>query len=441
MNEADALQYANLPDSLLEQEKNLKIAITFHKKQLNEAIEYEDITEKERLDKILFEEQQQYSQLIANLENNYPDYYRLKYQQNKTHLTDVQQILDDQTTLIEYFVGDRAVYILSIQKNQAHLYKVKKPGNWKEMIKDLRQSISNVYQNDKTLFSENARYLGQLLLDSVICVLPDETTRLQIIPDAELNYIPFEVLLTEDFDKNNIQYKNLEYLLKSKAVGYTYSAALWLENNENSLKAETSTYGGYAPRYDHPDYNDLPIARQTVQDLANDLNVKAFLNQKATLSNFLIDTKNYNILHLAMHGIVNDTIPLSSYLAFSPGGQYKLYAYDLYNMKINSDLSILHACNTGSGELQKGEGVMSLSRAFTYAGCPSLVMSLWQIPEETTSGITQSFIKHLQNGEMKDIALQKAKLAYLENANKTFGSPAFWAGLVATGNLSALNFE
>jgi len=110
-------------------------------------------------------------------------------------------------------------------------------------------------------------------------------------------------------------------------------------------------------------------------------------------------------------------------------------------MKINSDLTILHACNTGSGELQKGEGVMSLSRAFTYAGCPSLVMGLWEIPEEASSEITKSFIEHLKNGSTKDVALQKAKLAYLESdsTSKYNLSPAYWAGLVATGNLDSLD--
>jgi len=103
-------------------------------------------------------------------------------------------------------------------------------------------------------------------------------------------------------------------------------------------------------------------------------------------------------------------------------------------------LSILNACNTGTGELQKGEGVMSLSRAFTYAGCPSLVMSLWQIPEAATAEIIQSFISNLQKGATKDVALQQAKLAYLESQPERIASPAYWAGMVATGNLAALDF-
>ena len=123
MNEAEALQYANLPDTLLEKEKDLKIAITFHQKQLNEALEYEDTLEIERLDKILFEEKQQYNQLINNLEENHHEYYQLKYRQNEIQLVDVQKQLDDKTALLSYFVGDSSIYILSIQKEKSKLYK------------------------------------------------------------------------------------------------------------------------------------------------------------------------------------------------------------------------------------------------------------------------------------------------------------------------------
>ncbi len=445
MNEADALQFANLPDSLVEQEKDLKIALTYHNKQLNElTASAENKQEIDRLTNVLFDEKQQYQQLITDLENNYPDYYRLKYQQNQTQLNEVQQSLDNQTAILEYFVGEEVIYLLLISTDHTHLYRVNKPDNWNQTIQHLRQSITNVYQAEKALFTTNARQLSRLLVDPVLCDLSTAIKRLQIIPDAELNYVPFEVLLTADTDKTNIQYKNLNYLLKEKSIAYTYSAALWLETRETHdplFNQPKTSYGGYAPRYNNQTYSDLPIARETVKVLANALSGQSYINEEAVISNFLNDQNHYNMLHLATHGVLNDENPLNSYMAFSPAENYKLYAYDLYNMKINSDLTILHACNTGSGELQKGEGVMSLSRAFTYAGCPSLVMSLWQIPEESTSEITKLFIEYLQNGLTKDVALQQAKLAYLDSAKQTLDTPAFWAGLVATGNLEAMDFQ
>jgi len=440
MNEADALQFANLPDSLLEQEKDLKMALTFHNKQLNET---EETLEIERLNNILFEEKQQYTQLINHLEKNYPDYYRLKYQQNQTQLTDVQNTLNDKTALLEYFIGDSSIYVLSIQKEHSKLYQVKKPANWKTTIDSFRYSITDIHRDKPMLFVETSQQLYEWHLSEPLCDLQNEITQLQIIPDAELNYVPFEILLTENVDKNNIQYKKLPYLLKSKSVGYAYSAALLLENMEIATLSKTFAYGGYAPIYENKNYANLYTTKLTVQDLANALNGKAYIGKEATLTNFINDPKSYNILHLSMHGVLKDKKPLSSYMAFYPTNPYKLFASDLYNMQINTDLTILHACNTGIGELQKGEGVMSLSRAFTYAGCPSLVMSLWQIPEKATSEITSLFIKHLQTGLTKDVALQQAKLNYIQNENipERLALPAYWAGLVAAGNLNAIDFD
>jgi len=291
MNEADALQFANLPDSLLEQEKDLKITITFHKKQLNEAIEYEDSTEIERLDKLLFEEKQQYNQLINNLEDNYPDYYRLKYQQNQTQLVDVQNTLDDKTALLEYFVGDSAIYVLSIQKNHSRLYEVKKPNHWKTTIKDFRQSITNPFHDHPALFVKSADSLYQLLLSKPLCDLQADITRLQIIPDGELNYVPFEILLMESTTKSNILHKELPYLLKTKSVGYAYSAALLLESIETTATVKTYPYGGYAPIYykDDTSFYDLPITRDKVKSLADLLNGKAYLSEQATLQRILED--------------------------------------------------------------------------------------------------------------------------------------------------------
>lgn len=157
-----------------------------------------------------------------------------------------------------------------------------------------------------------------------------------------------------------------------------------------------------------------------------------------------------------MHGMLNDEYPLNSHLVFTQNTRvnddYKLFAADLYNLKLNTNLAVLSACETGTGELQKGEGVMSLSRAFTYAGCSSLVMSLWSIPEKSSVEVLYNFFKNLKKERPKkisqktsktpkDVALREAKLAYLENTLATTSHPVYWAGLVLTGNTEAMHFE
>ena len=110
-------------------------------------------------------------------------------------------------------------------------------------------------------------------------------------------------------------------------------------------------------------------------------------------------------------------------------------------MQFKTGLAVLSACNTGNGELRRSEGVMSLARAFAYAGCPSTVMSLWSIPDESTSKVMLEFYKNLKNGEPKDIALQKAKLEYLENCPPQYSIPNEWGATVVIGNISPIDFK
>ena len=103
-------------------------------------------------------------------------------------------------------------------------------------------------------------------------------------------------------------------------------------------------------------------------------------------------------------------------------------------------LVILSACETGKGRLISGEGVMSLSRAFSYAGCPSVITSLWKAEDNATAFIMQQLHKSLQQGLNKDEALQKAKLDYLKSdkIEARFKTPDFWANLILVGDPSGI---
>lgn len=461
MNENEALQFTNLPDSLREQEKDLKIAISFYDRRLNETkaelsnLESEEET-KEMEDEInelendLFEYKENYHRLIKNLEENYPDYYQFKYQQKESTLAEVQNQLDEQTALLEYFVGNTYMYIFCIQKHKTKLYQIEKSENWDQQINDFISLFKPASLNSDELnsststnqFIEQANYLHDLLLQQPLNDLDKSITNLQIIPDAELNYLPFDVLFYEKSDTTtNSTFSNLPYLIKQKAIGYAYSANLWLDNLNTQPLQNPVAYGGYASQHSFEEEDiDLPIARKQVKSIAELFKGKSYLADTATKSAFLSDENAYNILHFAMHGKVNDTLPLNSHLVFTKTDSLnKLFAADLYNTKLQTNLAVLGACNTGTGKVQKGEGVMSLSRAFTFAGCPSLVMSLWSIPDASSAKVLDNFFTNLKEGLPKDVALQQAKLHFLETSEKSH--PLYWAGLVAVGNLDSLHFK
>ena len=101
-------------------------------------------------------------------------------------------------------------------------------------------------------------------------------------------------------------------------------------------------------------------------------------------------------------------------------------------------MAVLSACNTGYGKLIKGEGIMSLARAFSYAGCPSVVMSHWQVDDKSTSELMELFYKELSEGKAKDEALRLAKLEYLKHSNITTSHPFYWSSFVVIGSTNPI---
>jgi len=127
------------------------------------------------------------------------------------------------------------------------------------------------------------------------------------------------------------------------------------------------------------------------------------------------------------------------YLAFTQTSDTldrKLYVRDLYNLKLNADMVVLSACETGLGELQQGEGILSLARGFAYAGAKSIISSLWSVNDKSTADIMTSFYSHLKEGKTKDDALRRAKLDYLsQNPN---AQPFYWAAFTAVGDMKPI---
>ena len=101
-------------------------------------------------------------------------------------------------------------------------------------------------------------------------------------------------------------------------------------------------------------------------------------------------------------------------------------------MELNADMAVLSACESGIGKVHRGEGMMSLSRAFMYAGVPSTVISLWKVPDQATSLLMKKFYGFLKLGQSKHLALANAKREFIKD-NPAMSAPVFWAGFVVNG--------
>jgi CHAT domain-containing protein len=184
----------------------------------------------------------------------------------------------------------------------------------------------------------------------------------------------------------------------------------------------------------------LPIkgTKEEINAIAGLFQTKKLFDQKATETYFKEHAGKFSILHLAMHTIIDNQNPLYSKLVFSSpepssADDGYLNTYELFSLHLTGQLAVLSACNTGSGKLERGEGIISLARGFFYAGIPSVVMTLWEIEDHSSADLMAMFYENLKLGMPNDVALQHAKIGYLAGAGKLHSHPYFWAGYVCIG--------
>ena len=465
MKSQRARNFGDLPDSLVQKEQALQKELNLLKKQV---ISIRDEDQKAiklaKLNKLTSEA----NDFQKKLENNYPKYYKLKYSSQNLKTEEVQKILPKNTALLEYYISDSSIYIFTLTNKSIYTVNIELGKDiLKNRIKDFRKSLSdyefikNKEEEAYALYCDNAYWFYQQFLSPALSKLKD-IDNLIIIPDGELGHLPFEAFLTEK-PVNNTAYAKLPYLLKRFKVSYNYSATLWLENlaqgkknNNGKLFAAAPSYAIAAdsiraPKVRDPNLTklrdalmDLPAARAEVNALSKQFSGRFLLGTEATEALFKSEAGEYAIIHLAMHGLMNTQYPILSSLAFSENSDSLednfLQAYEISQMKLNAQLVVLSACETGYGNFLQGEGVISLARSFMYSGVPSLVVSLWQVNDISTSTIMRLFYKNLAKGMDKAAALQQAKLEYIGGGGDAISPiyaaahPAFWAAFVQLGD-------
>lgn len=457
VQESKAQKFAGVPDALLQAERSLKQDLNFYERQL---FEEEQKNEDGDSIKIAFYQDKKFSlkssydTLALKLETEYPNYYRLKY---NTDVVNIEKIKSDLVSLndllVEYFISDSSIFIFAVNKQQTKFIKVKKSPAFERDIASLRDIlIQKIDEPDR--FASLAHSLYRSLLAPIASQIKD--LHLIISPDGELSYLPFELLIKNEAEAGS-NFLDLGYLVNEHQISYIYSGSLWQEVRRKRSSPSAGQYLALAPDFNKRDETpvgeaallamDGPVrgALVELEGTSREVSIidglfkgRFYEGTNATEQQFKKLAENYSILHLATHAIVDDEHPMNSRLLFTVNQDSTedgdLYAWELYNMELNAEMAVLSACNTGSGKLQKGEGVKSLGWAFTYAGCQSIVMSLWPAQDQSTADLMTYFYQGLSNGYSKDRALREAKLKYLENTNELFAHPFYWAGFVVQGN-------
>ena len=351
---------------------------------------------------------------------NYPKFENISSARESVKIEEVQEKLDDDTQVITYFLGENSLFSFNITKDSISLLRSDIAKKLEEITNDFKNHLSKRDNIDELSYDLYMYLLGQQL--------DREKKNIVVIADNVLNYIPFEILRSSDGS----------LLLSKYNISYNGSVRLFMELKKEFFKYDApQNWGGFAPTYLEDQI--LSSSKEEINEIAGLTNGIEFIGENAKKENFLLHNKEFSIMHFAMHAKIDNENPLYNSLLFEDG---ELTASEIYTSNSKANLVVLSACNTGFGKIEKGEGVMSMARAFHYSGIPSVVMSLWKVPDQETKMIMIDFYRFLKKGKSKSEAMRLAKLSYLDkNEGSILSHPYYWSGFVINGNTDPLDMN
>ena len=385
---------------------------------------------------------------------------RSKTNLNPPTIAQIKRIAKEQNaTLIEYSIVPEEEFKvqgkLRGKASELFIWVVQPTGKVAFRSVDLKQlrrqknSFEDLLANSRILHGPNLRQgeaaraqLHQVLIQPIADLLPkDANSHVIFIPHWELFLLPFPALkapngkylveqhtiLTapsiEVLDLTRQQQQRIETLHRTSQHS---NDALVVGNP--TMPTMPAKQAGQTPQQLEP----LPGAEQEAQTIAKLLNTTAIIGDKATKVNIVSQMSKARLIHLATHGLLDDIqelgVPGAIALAPSKNDNGFLTSGEIFDLKLNAELVVLSACNTGRGEIT-GDGVIGLSRSLISAGVPSAIVSLWAVPDEPTTLLMTEFYRTLQTNPNKAQALRSAMLATM----KQYPEPLDWAAFTLIG--------
>jgi len=400
--------------------------------------------------------------LVRVFEESYPSYYNLKYRNEVTPLNEVTGVIGKKSNLLSYVLTEDKLFIFITNSRNTEIITRDIDSTFFTSLHRFRSMLStypvttDVRQpfND---FMDLAYELYRILLEPAVPYLKGD--KIIISPDNILSYLPFETLVTEEFRSQELLYREAPFALKRYRFSYIYSVTLSSETQERSRSLRNKLVA-FAPSYDGLELDDslliswpnlrgeirsLPYAALESEDAVDQCGGEAYLAGEATEEAYKREAGQYDIIHLAMHTLINDQAPAYSKMIFSAPSDGTddgmLNTYEVYSAPVNAMMVVLSSCNTGVGKLISGEGILSLARGFLYAGSRSVVMSMWAVEDKSASEVVRSFYKNMRSGQTKSSALRSARLKFLRSADQGRSHPYFWSALVIYGDDTPLWFN
>jgi CHAT domain-containing protein len=418
----------------------------------------------------------EYEELQGQIRVRSPRYAAL-VQPEPLNLAQIQNnILDPDSLLLEYSVGEENTYLWAVTPTEFSSYVLPKRAEIDKRVRRLRDLIAArvAMPNEKPTdfqarvkaadaqYTQAAAELSQMLLGPVAEKLG--TKRLVIVGEGVLQYLPFAALPTPHSAQTPAP---VPLVAEHEIVSLPSASTLAVIRREAPARGTPDrTLAVFAdpvfevkdsrvrrtpiaqtlrgsdalgPRIDFP---RLPSTRQEADAILamvpenRRMGALGFKATKAAAMN--PDLKRYRIVHFATHTALDDEHPDLSSLVLSlvdekgnPQSGF-LRLRDMYNLSLSAELVVLSACDTALGKEVKGEGLMSMVRGFMYSGTPRVLASLWKVDDEATAELMKEFYKHLlQEGMTPAASLRQAQITQMQKKSRQ--SPYYWAGFQLQG--------
>lgn len=410
-----------------------------------------------------------------------PDYAALRYADPMT-ANDLQaKLLDEHTVLIEYVVAEAETYVWAVTSDSIEMF-------------TLRAGRADLHELVEFRFRENLAATSAASQSAVvealhelwdICLRPVSDTmhickRVVICPDGPLSLLPFEALIIEPgkLRGKRSPFDSCSFLGEKRGFSYAPSGTTLthirdrrrrqepahstliafgdpiIEESAVRRECERSPTFRELKRRLGASFEPIPGTRDEVRSIFRAITGKGcpprdnhfrspnavyYLGERATKERVLDECDGYRYVHFATHAVCDDMYPLNSALLLSLGSESTttkeealLFASEVFGMRLNAELVTLSACDTGRGRLEKGEGLLGLSRAFMFAGAACVVASLWPVADRRTARLMKAFYGAMASGKDKSTALFLARRAVLKETR----NPYYWAPFVLLGDWS-----
>lgn len=458
------------PPDFYAQEQVLLESIAAAEIKRSEALKTKNAAEQKAAEALLNKKLDEYDVLQESFRKKNPQFSAVNQPKNFT-IADAQKMLDDDTAIVEYALGERQSYVWVIRKNSFRLGILPPKQNLENSVREFYVALTDRAAKDDKTIVEKSKILSREILSPIAEDLKN-LRQAVFIADGALQIIPFSALTgvpeTENFEPlaahlnivNAPSFASLVYLRENKANRQkskdktlaVFADPIFQDDDERFSIAKPIKLK--SPSKNVPEnlakvlreFNIERLARlpfsgieaREIEKLAPQQTFLA-LGTDASRQTFLHgDFNSYSILHFATHGFLNQQNPELSGLVLSLYDENRtaqngfLRVIDLYSLRLNSDLVVLSACQTALGKEIDGEGIVGLTRGFMYAGASGVVSSLWKVEDAATAELMKQFYIAMFKGKEAPAAALRTAQNSLRNSRR-FSNPRFWAGFTLNG--------